>query len=107
MTLGEVGVCGVGVGFIVGHGLENQGKNILIHEAGATAKTAVKTQQKSKKNTHNNQQHHSMTLGEVGLCGGGVGFVVGHGLENRGKNILIHEAGGSAMAKKAVKTQQK
>ncbi len=34
MTLGEVGVCGVGVGFIVGHGLKNRGKNKLIHEAG-------------------------------------------------------------------------
>ncbi len=77
-------MCGGGVGYVVGHGLENQVKNILIHEAsgGAMAKKAVKTQQKSKKNTHNNQQQRPMTLGEVGVCGVGVGFVVVHGLKN-------------------------
>ncbi len=48
-----------------------------------------------------------MTLGEFEVCGVGVGYVVSHGLKNQVKNILIHEAGGSVMAKKAVKTQQK
>ncbi len=58
------------------------------------AEKAIKTKQKSKKNTHNNQQHRSMSLGEVGVCGGGVGYIVGHDLKNQGKNIFIHVAGG-------------
>ncbi len=48
-----------------------------------------------------------MTLGEVGVCGGGVGYIVGHDLKNQGKSIFIHEAGGSTMAKTDAKTQQK
>ncbi len=50
MSLGEFEVCGGNVGFVVNHGLKIRGKNISIHEesGSATAKKAVKTQQKSK-----------------------------------------------------------
>ena len=98
MSLGEVGMCGGGVGFVVDHGLKIRGKNISILKVGGRCQRDGQNSRENtteiKKYTHNNQQHCCVTLGEFGLCGGSVGFVISHGLKNQVKNILIHEAGG-------------